>query len=799
MLTNPDGITSRARSLYNRGDFAAASKLFEGLCRSDSRNADLWTMHGACNLKLGDIKVAMESLRKALDLSPDSLAARSYLASAMAMSGDLKAAASMYQEIVELQPSNYIVWLQLSETYLRLIRPDDAVQACNKTLQLQPRNIRCLMTLGKALHAQENRDEALKCFKRVLELKPDHISAHEAVGGLLHELGELDDSIDAYRKALALNPNRALSYFYLGLVFEEKNSLEDAEQAYRKTIEFKPDHIKAHKHLGYILRKLHKQEEALSLYQKALTVSPGDADIHLSFGNTLREFGRIEEAAMSYRTAINLNPDEARYTLALGKLYQAKGEHENALDCFQKTLRLKPDSATSHYNKGQILYTQGRHEEAVKSFREALRCKTDSPTYYTGLAAALMALNKHEEARVCCEKAMQLQPNDSEATALAAQIAVRQGEVARAYNLLHPLLARDALSDNIIMAFANVSKDVGRADEAIRLLEQVLDKSADRTSETLVNLHFSLGKLYDREGIYDKAFHHFERGNSLKQVFFDPLQHMMEVDAFIALHTWRFMTSLPRASIISDRPVFITGMPRSGTTLVEQILSSHPAVYGAGELTEIGDIAGSLPVFLGTQQRFPQCLSLITSDHLDRLASAYLGKLAKLSPDAKRVTDKMLGFFYLGLIELMLPSARVIHCVRDPLDTCLSGYFQDFSRNHPYSYNLEHLGVYYRGYQKIMHLWKNALSIPMLEVKYEDLVANQESVSRKLIEFCGLEWNERCLRFHENRRYIATASFDQVRRPMYNSSAGRWKFYEKFIGPLQKALESKFLRGDYPV
>jgi tetratricopeptide (TPR) repeat protein len=238
----------------------------------------------------------------------------------------------------------------------------------------------------------------------------------------------------------------------------------------------------------------------------------------------------------------------------------------------------------------------------VSSFREALRYKPDFASCYTGLAAALMALNKHEEAAVCCEKAMHVRPNDSEASALAAQIAVRKGELEQAYNLLQPLLERDTVSDNVIMAFANVSKDAGRIDDAIRLLELVLDKSADRTSDTLVNLHFSLGKLYDSVGIYDKAFHHYERGNTLKQVFFDPEQHMMEVDSFIALHTWRFMTSLPRASTKSDRPVFITGMPRSGTTLVEQILSSHPAVYGAGELTEIGDIAEP-PVFLGTHSR----------------------------------------------------------------------------------------------------------------------------------------------------------------------------------------------------
>jgi len=250
------------------------------------------------------------------------------------------------------------------------------------------------------------------------------------------------------------------------------------------------------------------------------------------------------------------------------------------------------------------------------------------------------------------------------------------------------------------------------------------------------------------------------------------------------------MASLPRASIRSERPLFITGMPRSGTTLVEQILSSHPDVHGAGELADIGEMAESLPARLGTQLQFPQCLSHVTTAHLDQLATGYLDTLERLSPDARRVTDKMLGFIYLGLIELVLPGARIIHCVRDPMDTCLSGYFQDFSRSHPYSYDLHNLGVYYRSYQKIMHNWKNVLSLPIMEVQYEDMVTNQEVTSRKVIDFCGLEWDERCLDFHKNERFVGTASYNQVRRPMYKTSLGRWKKYEQFLEPLKKALQT---------
>jgi tetratricopeptide (TPR) repeat protein len=705
---------------------------------------------------------------------------------------------------------------------MKLKQFKQAEDACKKGLEIQSGNTGGLMTLGKALQLQGKRDKALDCYKKVLKQNPDHANAYYRSGRVLYEKKEYEAARVSFENATRSMPNHAKAWHYLAHAMYDLDRIDESEKLYHKALDLKPDHVPAYLDLIFVLNELHKTSEAHALCLDALDLAPGNADVLAILGYTLRESGHPEEAASSYRKAIAIHPDNAdfhyrlgqilrelgqtesaaeclgkaiklnprkdRYPLALGGLYQATGNYKKALEYFQHTLRIKPDSTAAHTRKGKVMYMQGRHQEAIESFRQALRYKPDSSDINIGLAAALMALSKHEEASEHCMVALRLQPDNTEAAALAAQIAVRKGNVEEAYNLLQPLLEQDTLSDNVIMSFANISTGVGRIHESIRLLEQVLDKNSERPAETLVKLHFSLGKLYDSEGTYDKAFHHFQQGNALKQASFDARQHMMETDAFIAQHTWKFMAGLPHASIRSERPIFIIGMPRSGTTLVEQILSSHPDVYGAGELTNIGEIAESLPAILETQKRFPQCLSLITTAHLDKLAMSYLDTLEKLSPDAKRVTDKMLGFMYLGLIDILFPAARVIHCVRDPMDTCLSGYFQDFSRSHPYAYDLHNLGAYYRGYQKVMHNWKNILHLPIMEVKYEDMVANQEAVSRKLIEFCGLEWDDRCLEFYKNERFVGTASYDQVRRPMYNTSSGRWKNYEQVLDPLKDAL-----------
>jgi len=305
-----------------------------------------------------------------------------------------------------------------------------------------------------------------------------------------------------------------------------------------------------------------------------------------------------------------------------------------------------------------------------------------------------------------------------------------------------------------------------------------------------IALNFAAAELLDRVGRYDEAFAHARQANQLVGAKYEPAQVERSVDALIAYFTRRKIQSLPRSTLGDERPVFIVGMPRSGTSLVEQILASHPDVYGAGELEAIFQIAGQAEARLsGRGFAFPQSLDGITSSLADELAANYLRPLTALAPAARRITDKLpLNFLQLGLISILFPQARVIHCMRDPRDTCLSCYMTHFSSGNEFSYDLRSCGHFYRQYEKLMTHWKRALDLPILDVIYGQLVEDAEGQSRRMVEFLGLPWDPQCLRFYDNTRYVPTASNAQVRQPIYQSSVGRWRHYDKHLAPLLAAL-----------
>jgi hypothetical protein len=230
-------------------------------------------------------------------------------------------------------------------------------------------------------------------------------------------------------------------------------------------------------------------------------------------------------------------------------------------------------------------------------------------------------------------------------------------------------------------------------------------------------------------------------------------------------------------------------MPRSGTTLVEAILASHPQVHGAGELDDVFLMRQELHAASDAGKPYPYCLESVSAQTLDQVAGRHLARLEALAPGAARVTDKMpQNFLNLGMIDLLFPGARVIHCARSPLDTCLSIYFQQFMQHHVYASDLENIGLYYREYRRLMHHWRAALRIPMIEVNYEDLTEHPEASIRRLLDFCGLPWDDRCLRHHETGRVAKTFSYSQVRQPIYQTSVARWKRYEKHLDPLIRTL-----------
>jgi len=329
--------------------------------------------------------------------------------------------------------------------------------------------------------------------------------------------------------------------------------------------------------------------------------------------------------------------------------------------------------------------------------------------------------------------------------------------------------------------------------QAIELLEKLVvrpDLAGNR--DVLIPLHFELGRLLDAAGDYDRAFAYIRQGNKLVRSTFNPAGYAGFVDEAIATFNQDFLRRAPRAQHAADHLIFIVGMPRSGTTLIEQILDSHPQVFGCGELQDIGIIANRLPDAQGAEHPYPRGVVFLNEETCTQLAQQYLQRVKALSGGADFVTDKMPeNFQFLGLIALLFPGAKVIHSLRDPIDTCLSCYFQNFRFQDSalgFSTDLGHLGSYYKQYQRLMAHWRATLDIAMLEVNYEALVADQETVTRQMLEFCGLPWDEQCMKFYDSGRTAATASYNQVRQPMYRKSVQRWKRYERHLEPLIKAL-----------
>lgn len=649
-------------------------------------------------------------------------------------------------------------------------------------------NAEAWMMLGVINGELGDSGEALSCLRRAIQLQPDLAEAHAGLGNVLRTQGKLQEALIHYRKAAELSPDKAETWMMVGAACGMLGQFAEAADCCRKAIKLQPDLINAHMNLGNALMQQGKLEEELACYQGVIRLQPRFPAAWYMLAGVCARLRRWDQAGPAYEKVLELDPNHAASHSGLASAQQALGNYQEAMKHYSLAAQLNPRDARMLHGMGATLILMGRQQEAVSSFRKALQIDPDYAEAHVGLGAALAALGNSEEALECCEKALRLHPNHPDAASIAASIEEQAGDVERARDRLQPLIRAGIDSANVALAYARVSKRLNLFRDGIAAVERLLNRGP-LSNANRRNLHFMLGDLYEAEEEYEQAFTHYRTANDLNTSHFDVGQHEAHVNELITTFNADFIAEMPHATVRSDRPVFVVGMPRSGTTLVEQILASHPAVFGAGELPDIQQLVAGIPPMLESDQGYPACMSLLTQDKVDLLARRYLDRLMELAPEARRVIDKMPdNFMHLGLIALLFPDARIIHCVRDPLDTCLSCYFQNFSLGHPYSYSLSDLGAYYLSYTRIMAHWKEVLEIPVMDVHYEELVQNQEDVSRALVEFCGLEWDERCLRFYETERFVSTASYDQVHQPIYRKSIQRWKNHEKHLDPLKQAL-----------
>ncbi len=404
------------------------------------------------------------------------------------------------------------------------------------------------------------------------------------------------------------------------------------------------------------------------------------------------------------------------------------------------------------------------------------------------LANILIFRGDMDEALGFCDRVLVSAPGHPEASASKALILEKQGQRDAAWECLTPIVAGNAVTPGAAIIYAKLAPKYGSADRAMALLNSMLSRASWAPSQRQEML-FALGDLNDEAGNYDAAFTHYRSANSLYPHRLDMQALWNKAENIIKIFSNKNISAANQAPDGTPTPIFIVGMPRSGSSLVEQILANHPDVAAAGELVVLEDVERRAADMMGNRGGYPECLSGASPSEMTDLAGCYLDVITDIAKGARFVTDKLpANYERLGLIEKLFPNALIVHTTRHPLDTCLSCYFQNFGNTHTYSSSLRALGEVYRIYERLMAHWHETLSIGILDVSYEALVSDPERAVRTMLEFCNLPWEPRCLEFHKSTRYVNTASYDQVRQPIYRSSVGRWKHYEFHLGELIEAL-----------
>jgi tetratricopeptide (TPR) repeat protein len=705
--------------------------------------------------RLGNLQEAGRTYQAILAQNPNHPDALHLLGLVAHQMGQYQQAVQLITRAIALRPGVAAYYSNLAEVWRNLGQTERAIEYGRTALHLQPEYPQASNNLGLALLQSGNKSEAIEHFRTALRLEPNFAMGHNNLANALREQGDLDGAIDHFRKALQCEPRMAEALSNLGQLLCERRKLTEALPYCQKAVELRPDFAEAQSNLGNVLREMGRLDEARQRYQEALRLNPRIGMIYNNMGQLLQEEGKVDEALKWYQQALEREPNSARIRSNLATALGEKELYPEAIAQFETALQLEPQYAEAHNGLGYLFQEQGRDSQAKAQFEEAIRLKPDFAPAHSNLGMLLVEHNEQDQAEECFRTALRHDPNHAGAL---AQLAT---------------LRRAKLSDEDLAALRRLVQEPDLAD---------IKRAA---------LLFGLAHVLDARGAYEETAEHLRKANALtlasrqkRGEAYDPVGHTKFVTEMMATCDRAFFERVKGFGLDSERPVFIVGLPRSGTTLVEQVLASHSRIFGAGELRYVREDFEQLPTFMKVSEPSMTCLGRIDRETSVALAQHHLDRLTALNADALRVVDKMPdNYMYLGMLATMFPRAKFIHCLRDVRDVGVSCWMTNF-RSIRWANDPEHIASRFREYQRIMEHWRATLPVPLLEVSYEETVTDFEAVARRLVAWCEVEWEPACLEFHQTKRPVRTASLTQVRQPVYTRSVARWKHYESALGEL---------------
>jgi tetratricopeptide (TPR) repeat protein len=679
--------------------------------------------------------------------------------------GDHGRAIELIAQAVAAKPDNAVYHANLAEAYRAVGQLDQVIACCHTALRLKPEFAEAANTLGLARMAGNQTQAAVEQFRTALRLRPGFALACTNLGNALRLLGDSAGALAHFRQAVDLDPNLAEGQSNLGQFLLEQKRPHEALVHCREAVRLRPHFPEAHSNLGNVLRELARLDEAKQCYAEALRLNSNVAMLYNNMAQALQEEGRLDDARAWYTRGLELDPNLARLHYNLGSLFAEQENQTEAVRCYETALGLDPNSAEAHAGLGGIWHEQGRYEDAQKCYQLALLHKPDHAPALCSLGQVREEFGDFSEAEQYLREALR---HDSRLIGAWSQLAT---------------LLRGKLPDNGLQSVRQLLAD------------------PDLTPGKRAALRFGLAQVLDARKEFDEAGEHLVHANAIslaerrkRGLGYDPAAHTQFVNSLVATFDQAFSDRVRDFGVDSERPIFIVGLPRSGTTLVEQILASHSNVFGAGELPVARETFLRLANDGSDEHRALENVARLDRPAARVLADWHLAKLGSLNADAPRLADKMPdNYLYLGFLAALFPRAKFIHCRRDLRDIGVSCWMTNF-QSIRWANAFEHIAARFQDYERITDHWRQVLPVPVLEVQYEETVDDLEGVARQLVSWCGLDWDPRCLNFHEGRRPVRTASVMQVRQPIYRRSVARWRQYEKTLADLFAMLPSPAAR-----